>query len=171
MDGLAGAQAPHANLMRRGQENDEIEAGDDAVAPAVEPAAQHPIGARQEYLPHQPQPVGGSAQRAIGRRGRLPEIVVRVVMRQRQGIGQRTSKRRDTGSRCARHVNAATLHAKIIRSCFIAELAASIRVCARTAKSRLAAKSAKKIYRFLFTGLRFSMKAAIPSARSSSAKV
>ena len=68
---------------------------------------EHPGRALQEHLAHQPEARLDFAPQPIGRVGGKPEIVIRVVMRQAERIGQRPTQRRDAGAGRSRHMNAA----------------------------------------------------------------
>ena len=107
---LAGAQALHSAHSRCPQKHHEIESGHDRVAPAGERSAQDPIRAWQENVFHQPQAFGNIALLAIGGCGRQPEIVVAIVMRQREGVGECAAERGDACARGAHDMDAAGSH-------------------------------------------------------------
>jgi hypothetical protein len=90
--GFAGVQTPQADGLRRVQEHHQIEMRNDRIAPAVQRSAQHSLGTAQKHLAHQPRAVGDLALVAIGRRGRLTEIVIGVMMRHGQRIGHSTAE-------------------------------------------------------------------------------
>jgi hypothetical protein len=110
MPRLAIAQPRDADFARHLQEDHEIEQRHERIAPAVDPAAQHPVGARQKHLVHQPQAVLRLSQLAIGRRGRSPQVVVGVVMRKRERVGERAAERRHARAGCTGDVDTTGLH-------------------------------------------------------------
>lgn len=62
---------------------------------------------------HEPNAVGDRAHFSVRRLGWQPEIVIGIVMRQREGTGQRSAETGDAGSRRAGYVDTRCLHEKL----------------------------------------------------------
>jgi hypothetical protein len=107
---FAGAQPLQANVFPSVQEHNQIEMRDDRVAPAVERSTEHPVRAAQKHVAHQPQAIGDLALVTVGRRRRLPEIIVRVVMRDGECIGHGAAEAGDARARSSHDMNAPGFH-------------------------------------------------------------
>lgn len=104
------AQTLQPDRSRDVQKYHQIETRYDGIAPAVKGAAQHPVRSIQENLAHEPETIGDFANFAIRRIRRPPEVIVRIVMRNRERIGQRAAEARDTGAGSSSDHDAAGLH-------------------------------------------------------------